>query len=51
MPARTLPGFEFAETITPHEASFDVNRHVNVGYYCVFFDLAVLVWLHRHQLT
>lgn len=51
MTRRPLPGFEFADTITPHEASFDVNRHVNVGYYGVFFDLAADVWMHRHGLS
>lgn len=51
MTPRPLPGFEFAETITPHEASFDVNRHVNVGYYGVFFDLAADAWMHRHAMT
>ncbi|MFO1171221.1 MAG: thioesterase family protein [Hyphomicrobiaceae bacterium] len=51
MAPRPLQGYEFAETITPHEASFDVNRHVNVGYYGVFFDLAADVWMHRHEMT
>lgn len=51
MTVRPLKGYEFAETITPHEASFDVNRHVNVGYYGVFFDLGADVWMNRHAMT
>ncbi|MEZ5926594.1 MAG: thioesterase family protein [Hyphomicrobiaceae bacterium] len=51
MVVRELAGYEFADTVTPHAASFDVNGHVNVGYYGVFFDLAADVWMTRHGMS
>lgn len=46
-----FPGFDFAGTVTPHAESIDVNGHVNVGYYGVFFDQAAEKWFNANRLT
>ena len=51
MTDKNFPGFDFADTVTPTAQSMDVNGHVNVGYYGVFFDMAADTWLTAHGMS